>query len=144
MFYRVIQNTKINELSIIYQNKITKFLTVKKYNNLNLNGFCLHIRSADELTAKVQTKKRFQEVLIKEPFYSLKVLTDMFDWNIIEPHFYEQFYGVDYDIKNFEFDYNVTECTVDEVFNNFKFSDVIEEIKNLGIPVLTDLLQNKD
>lgn len=144
MFYRVIQNTKINELSIIYQNKITKSLTVKKYNNLNLNGFCLYTKSSDELTAKMQAKKRFQELLIEEPFYSLKVLTDMFDWNIIEPHFYEQFYEVDYDIKNFEFDYNVTECTVDEVFNNFKFSDVIEEIKNLGIPVLTDLLQNKD
>lgn len=84
----------------------------------------------------MQTKKRFQELLIKEPFYSLKVLTDMFDWNIIEPHFYEQFYEVNYDIKNFEFDYNVTECTVDEVLNNFKFSDVVKELENMNISII--------
>ena len=77
-----------------------------------------------------------------KPYYSLRTFCDYLQWVTVRPKWYQELVDVDYNAKtDIEIDYHITECSMNEVFSYFPFTETIKELKKEGIPVC---LENKE
>lgn len=137
MFYKVEANVTINNIRLYYQNKFTYTIKEKTFNNLILYGIEKFVIANDELTAKMLTKSDFQKVMSSDSFETLGVFADIFSRNTVRPKWYQELIECDYNVnEDFEFDWDIRECTVNEIVTQFEFSDVVKELENMNISII--------
>lgn len=131
MFYRVHTNVTFKNIKLYYENKITKNVIEKTFSGITCYDFGDFVIANDETSAKMQTRAKFLSLMNNEPYYTLRTLCDVFGWHATSPKWYQELVDVDYNAQtDIEIDYHITECSIDEVFSYFPFSDVIKELKN--------------
>lgn len=131
MFYRVHTNVTFKNIKLYYENKITKNVIEKTFSGLTCYDFGDFVIANDEMSAKMHTRTKFLSLMNNEPYYTLRTLCDVFGWQATSPKWYQELVDVDYNAQtDIEIDYHITECSIDEVFSYFPFSDVIKEFKN--------------
>ena len=131
MFYRVHTNVTFKNIKLYYENKITKNVIEKTFSGLTCYDFGDFVIASDETSAKMQTRTKFLSLMNNEPCYTLRTLCDVFGWQATSPKWYQELVDVDYNAQtDIEIDYHITECTINEVFSYFPFTDVIKELKN--------------
>lgn len=137
MFYKVEANVTINNIRLYYQNKFTYTIKEKTFNNLILYGIGKFIIANDEMTAKMLVKSDFQKVIASDILEVLRAFTDIFSWDTARPKWYQALIGCDYSVnEDFEFDWDIRECTVNEIVTEFEFSDVVKELENMNISII--------
>lgn len=142
MFYRVHTNVTFKSIKLYYENKITKSVVKKTVSGLTCYDFNTFVIADDEMVAKMQTRTKFLSLMQDEPYYVLRTLCDYPGWTTISPKWYQELVDVDYNAQNdIEIDYHITECSMQEVFSYFSFTDAIKELKKQGIPIC---LENKE
>lgn len=142
MFYRVHTNVTFKNIKLYYKNKITKNVIEKTFSGLTCYDFGDFTIADDELVAKMQIRTRFLSLMHDEPYHTLRTLCDYLEWGIVSPKWYQELVDVDYNAQtDIEIDYHITECSMNEVFSYFPFSDVIKELKKQGIHIC---LENKE
>lgn len=141
MFYRVYTNVTFKSINLYYENKITKSVVKKTVSGLTCYDFSAFVVADDEMVAKMKTRTKFLSLMHDEPYYALKTLCDYF-WKItVIPKWYQELVDVDYNAQtDIEIDYHITECSMNEIFSYFPFTEAIKELKKQGIPIC---LENK-
>lgn len=129
MFYRVHTNIRFKSIKLYYKNKITKNVIEKTFSGLTCHDLGDFVIADDEMAAKMKIRTEFLSLMNDEPYYTLRTLCDFYDWQAISPKWYQELVDVDYNAQtDIEIDYHITECTINEVFSRFPFSDVMKEL----------------
>ena len=142
MFYRVHTNVTFKNIKLYYENKITKNVIEKTFSGLTCYDFGDFVIADDEMVAKMQIRTKFLLLMHDEPYYTLRTLCDVFGWEAVCPKWYQELVDVDYNAQtDIEIDYHIAECSMNEVFSYFPFTETMKELKKQGIPIC---LENKE